>query len=186
MAIKNPNPNIKDFEVNDNTTWSSAHIAAGLVNAGVAVGPDGEVDAVKYQLLKDYAVDTAGNSFEFTGLNCNEVFIVINFTADAAVTMTIYTNIKTPEKNDAYFATPTLLRSSVSSGSKYTGTGLLTCKHGLIHGYGMLAGENSYGSATQRNNTGYIANIIGTKIKDLQITSSDNLPAGTNIKIYGY
>ena len=186
MSIPLPNPNINDFDTNDVQTWSSAHIAAGLNAAGVDVGPDGEVDTVKYQLLKDYAVDTAGNSFEFTGLNCYEVFIVINFTADAAVTMAIYTNIKTPEKNDAYFATPTLLRSSVSSGSKYTGTGLLTCKHGLIRGYGMLAGENSYGSATQRNNTGYITNIIGSKISDLHITSSDNLPVGTTIKVYGY
>lgn len=43
MSIKNPWPNIKDNEVNDNTTWSSAKIKAEI-DAILAVIPTDEDD----------------------------------------------------------------------------------------------------------------------------------------------
>ena len=186
MAIKNPNPNIKDFEVNDNTTWSSAHIAAGLLAAGVDVGAEGSVATSHFQLLDDETFESASSNFDLTNINCKNIFVIISFTADASVTGTFYLRYKTPEGGDAYFASPSYARASLTSGNSYIITLDGTCNNGIINGNGFISTGSSYGNVQRQNASSYFSNIIASKFTSLQIASSITMPVGTTIKIYGY
>lgn len=186
MAIKNPNPNIKDFEVNDNTTWSSNHIAAGLNAAGVVVGSEGEVNTTPYSLIKEVTLEEGASSYEVTDLSCKNVFAIVTFSADSSTTGNIYLRFKTPEGGSSYFAGPGVARASLTSGSNYIAMLEGTCEHGVVLGNGFIATGSGNANVQRQNSSSYFTNIFGSVFNSVQVYSTITLPAGTNIKIYGY
>ena len=185
MAIKNPNPNIKDFEVNDNTTWSSAHIAAGLNAAGVNVGSYGSVTPKQATLLLDSTLTEAKSSIDIPGGNFTKVIAVITATFGETVTNTLQIKATSPENSTA-FPTGAYSSRSYTGGSEFKSTLYASCENGLLVGYGAVTTTNGTGNLNIANTADYTGNIITSKFSTLQIVSSNALPIGTNIKVYGY
>ena len=185
MAIKNPNPNIKDFEINDNTTWSSAHIAAGLQAAGVAVGPDGEVIDKPYDLIYDETLTEDKTSITFTGVSYKEIIAVIIVKYTATSTASHVINVKTPESSAAFFPTSAYVTRSFTADTSFTTFLKASCYGSLIDGSGVVSNSNSYASLSKWNATTYLSNIIGSNFTDIELKSTTtDFPTGTKIKIY--
>lgn len=182
MAIKNPNPNIKDFEVNDNTTWSSNHIAAGLEAAGVEVSNDGSIEPVKAQILKEITTTEDLATIEIKDLNVKALMIEINLTYTSAVSGTIYVAAKTDADPDNYKRTAAYNTRSFTANSLYYLYLMLDCSNGIITGSGYSNVTNSYASPQSGIPEG---SLLVKNIKDIEIRTSTAFPTGTVIKVYG-
>ena len=186
MAIKNPNPNIKDFEVNDNTTWSSNHIAAGLQAAGVEVGSSGTVETKKARLIADITTEEATQTVLIPGANnLTSVIAIINCTFPDTTTngfaiKTTTEAVSTPFHTGAYAT------RSYTGGTEFKATLYASCEHGLMTGYAVVSSVNGNAGSNIGNFTEYTDNILTEKFKTIMITSSNNIPVGTKIKVYGY
>ena len=186
MAIKNPNPNIKDFEINDNTTWSSNHIAAGLQAAGVEVGSEGSVDQKKATLIADVTVTEESQTFLIPGAtNLTSVIAVINCTFSDTTTNGFAIKATT-ESVSTPFHTGAYSTRSYTGGTEFKSTLYASCEHGLMTGYAVVSSVNGNASSNIGNFTEYTDNILTEKFKTIMITSSNNIPVGTKIKLYGY
>ena len=182
MAIKNPNPNIKDFEVNDNTTWSSAHIAEGLQAAGVDVGAGGSVDPVKASLIKTITTEEALSSIEITGLNHRFLLIVVNLNYAATTSVTSNVRIKT-DTATSYKYSPACFNRSLTGGSDYIAFYVLDCTKGVTTGYGYINASNGYTNIMALPVT---SSPIDNVITDVELRYSAAAPTGTTVTVYGY
>ena len=184
MAIKNPNPNIKDFEVNDNTTWSSAHIAAGLQAAGVEVGSEGSFEHKKVSLLSSLTVDTAGTTFNFD-VNAKFVLIVVDSTFTETTTLTTNIYLKT-DMQSTYFTSGAFSTRSHTANTRGITLMRLSVERGFVDSYGTDAGINGYATITKSATEAFINNILANNITSVQVLFNNAVPVGTTIKIYGY
>ena len=185
MAIKNPSPNIKDFEINENTTWSSAHIAGGLVAAGVAVGPDGEVNEKPFDLIYNETLTEAKSAITFNDVSYKEVFAVITVSYDTTVTAYQNLTVKTPEKNDVFFSSSAYAFRSFTGGSSYVTILHADCYGSIVKGYGLVSALNGYTAQSSYVANSYVPNIIGSKFTSIEITSTtDAFPVGSIIKVF--
>ena len=185
MAIKNPNPNIKDFEVNDNTTWSSAHIAAGLNVAGVNVNSDGSLQNKGYTLLKDITTTEDLTTVNLDVSNLTAVFIVMNVKYIATTTSSISLLATSPDYSTP-FNTSAFVTRSFTADTDFSVLLMAECTKGLIKGEGLVTTVNGNGSSTIKNYANYRSNILTSVFKTLQIDATVALPTGTTIKVYGY
>ena len=183
MAIKNPNPNIKDFEVNDNTTWSSNHIAAGLQAAGVDVGSGGSVEPVTATLLVSMTTEEALSTISISDLNVKKCVIILSLTYDTTQNVTIYAQVKTDSSPNSFKKTPAYNTRSFTLNTNYLVFLNLDCTGGLMTGNGYSGSNGSYGGVQSGANN---VDPCDSIIKDVEVKLSAAAPAGTNIKIYGY
>lgn len=185
MAIKNPNPNIKDFEVNDNTTWSSAHIAAGLEAAGVEVGAGGSVIEKPGSLLLNTTLTESKTTISIPGGNFKKLIAVITATFEETTSNTLQIKATSPESN-SLFATGAYASRSYTGGSAFKTTLYASCEHSLLVGNGAVTTTNGTGNLNIANISEYTDHIITSAFTTAQITSSVALPIGSTIKVYGY
>ena len=185
MAIKNPSPNIKDYEVNENTTWSSAHIAAGLGAAGVNVNSDGSLQNKGYTLLKDITTTEDLTTVNLDVSNLTAVFIVMNVKYAATTTSSISLLATSPDYSTP-FNTSAFATRSFTADTDFSVLLMAECTKGLIKGEGLVTAVNGNGSSTIKNYANYRSNILTSVFKTLQIDATAALPTGTTIKVYGY
>ena len=186
MAIKNPNPNIKDFEINDNTTWSSAHIAAGLQAAGVEVGMGGSVEQKKATLIADITTTEESQTLLIPGAtDLTSVIAVVNCTFSETTTNAIAIKA-TSETVSTPFHTGAYSTRSYTGGTEFKATLFASCEHGLMRGYAVVSSVNGNAGSNIGNFSEYTDNILTEKFKTITIASSNNMPIGTKIKVYGY
>lgn len=184
MAIKNPNPNIKDFEVNDNTTWSSAHIAAGLEAAGVGVGTEGSVEPKYAQAVYDATLEEATQTIDIEGINAKKVIVFIDVTFTDGGSVSFRLMAKTDKSPDAFVATSAHSTRTVTANVENYVKLFADCGDGILTGYGLSGGVGSYANVTSSLATAYI-NIIDSKVMtDIRIDSGVALPVGTKVKVY--
>ena len=186
MAIPLPNPNINDFDINDVQTWSSNHIAEGLTLADVNVNSDGSLNKKGVSLLRDFEVEEAGTTFNFTGINSKYVLVLIDFTFTETTSMTTNIYIKTNEVPETWFSSGAFSTRSHAANARNIGLFVISVEKGYIDSFGFDAGINGYANITKSVTDAFITNIIATNIKDVQVTTNTALPAGTKIKVYGY
>ena len=185
MAIKNPSPNIKDFEVNDNTTWSSAHIAAGLTVAGVNVNSDGSLQNKCYKLLKEITTTEELTTVNLGISDLTAVFIIMNVKYAATTTSSISLLATSPDYSTP-FNTSAYATRSFTADTDFSVILMAECTKGLIKGEGLVTAVNGNGNSTIKNYANYRNNILTSVFKTLQIDATSALPAGTSIKVYGY
>ena len=185
MAIPLPNPNINDFDTNDVQTWSSAHIAAGLTAAGVAVGLEGTVNPKKMTLLADVILNETSDSYTLIQTDLTMVFAIVSVNFDLTTSTNFSIIVTTPEQSTAFIAGAYCNRS-YTGGSDFKNTLYSSCKSGLALGWGCVSAANSNGPLTMNNNNAYTNNIVASKYSTVTIKCADSMPIGTKIKVYGY
>lgn len=184
MAIKNPNPNIKDFEVNDNTTWSSAHIAAGLDAAGVNVGTDGSIEQKYAQVVYDATLEEASQNINIEGINARKVLVFIDVTFTDAGSVAFVLLSKTDKSPDTFVTTSAHSTRTVTANVENYVKLFADCSDGILNGYGLSGNVGSYVNLTSSLIQAY-TDIIDSKVmKDIRIYCSVALPVGTKIKVY--
>lgn len=185
MAIKNPNPNIKDFEVNDNTTWSSAHIAAGLQAAGVEVGAGGSVEPKQPKKLSTITLDTAVTEYDITfdgPVKDVIVLVGVTFTTTASYVFTL--KGKTVENPNIFIGTSAYCTRSFTADTAYIVKLHADCIKGLLDGEGFASVPNSYGNVMTSLPSDYVTNIVTSGINSIKITCSTSMPVGTTIDVF--
>lgn len=186
MAIPNPNPNIKDGVIVDNKTWSSNKIKEGLTLADVNVNSDGSLNKKVVSLLRDFEVEEAGTTFNFTDINSKHVLILIDFTFTETTSMTTNIFIKTDEVPGSWFTSGAFATRSHTANARNIALFGVSVEKGYVDSFGFDASINGYANLTKSMTDAFITNIIATNIKDVQVTTNTALPIGTKIKVYGY
>ena len=107
MAIKNPNPNIKDFEVNDNTTWSSSKIKASIESSNnherciLKYRYDLELEKAVYDIIEYPAsLDVQDREHLINAIVSGAVDVFVNNNGIDSYKVNIASYIKTLSGND--------------------------------------------------------------------------------------
>ena len=186
MAIPLPNPNINDFDTNDVQTWSSNKLKEGFEAVGGSVGSDGSIEPKNAKLISTITTEESATSVDVNIDNMTEIIVIATVTFTETITNNLFLSVKTPENPNSFISTPALCNRSFTANAPITCYLKIDCKNGLLKGLGCASASNSYGTVNVYNSTQSLANLLTTKFTALRVQSVNAMPAGTEIKVYGY
>ena len=185
MAIPLPNPNINDFDTNDVQTWSSNKLKEGFEAAGVVVDSDGYVAPKQMTLIYSETLEEGKYSIELENVNCKSIYFFIDFIPGSSGSYSHYLRIKT-NSITSYAVSPAYVSKNYTADTESIVKLYVDTSKGVIDGCATASNKNGIATIGSYNASAVFDNPLADNITSVILTSNNEMPVGTVVKVYAY